>query len=83
MLRQVLSASGCLTSASSTATSADNILIEAADQRDFVKVLDFGLAKIRGVADKSATVPGLICGTPEYMSPEQGRGDPLDARSDL
>ncbi len=62
----------------------DNILIEELRTGgDFVKVLDFGLAKIRGVADKSATVPGLICGTPEYMSPEQGRGDPLDARSDL
>ncbi len=62
----------------------DNILIEELRTGgDFVKVLDFGLAKIRGVADKSATIPGLICGTPEYMSPEQGRGDQLDPRSDL
>jgi serine/threonine-protein kinase len=50
---------------------------------DFVKVVDFGLAKMRLEADRSITSPGIVCGTPEYMSPEQGRGDPLDARSDL
>ncbi len=50
---------------------------------DFVKVVDFGLAKMREGAGPSITSPGIVCGTPEYMSPEQGRGDPLDARSDL
>src|SRR5262249_43635447 len=51
---------------------------------DFVKVVDFGLAKMRVEAVQSnITSPGIVCGTPEYMSPEQGRGDPLDARSDL
>jgi hypothetical protein len=51
---------------------------------DFVKVVDFGLAKMRIEAVQSnITSPGIVCGTPEYMSPEQGRGDPLDARSDL
>src|SRR6202789_3674795 len=43
---------------------------------DFVKVVDFGLAKMRlDSADRSITSPGIVCGTPEYMSPEQGRGD--------
>src|SRR5262249_7109730 len=51
---------------------------------DFVKVVDFGLAKMRVESQSpSITSPGIVCGTPEYMSPEQGRGDPLDARSDL
>ena len=49
---------------------------------DFVKVVDFGLAKIRDVGT-NITSPGLVCGTPDYMAPEQGRGDPIDARSDL
>jgi serine/threonine-protein kinase len=51
---------------------------------DFVKVVDFGLAKMRQESTgPSITSPGIVCGTPEYMSPEQGRGDALDARSDL
>src|SRR6185436_1217378 len=51
---------------------------------DFVKVVDFGLAKMKQeVATTSITSPGIVCGTPDYMAPEQGRGDPIDARSDL
>jgi serine/threonine-protein kinase len=51
---------------------------------DFVKVLDFGLAKVKAdTATPSVTSPGIVCGTPDYMSPEQGRGDPIDGRSDL
>ena len=55
---------------------------------DFVKVVDFGLAKfLQGDAPASGgralTQPGIVCGTPEYMSPGHGRGDPLDGRSDL
>src|SRR5918993_4083134 len=52
----------------------------------FVKVLDFGIAKLTPQEkDASAlhTTPGLVIGTPRYMSPEQARGIELDARSDV
>ncbi len=51
---------------------------------DFVKVVDFGLAKVKETQQTTGiTSPGIVCGTPDYMAPEQGRGDPIDARSDL
>ncbi len=55
------------------------------DKTGLVKVMDFGLAKATsgGPEAKSLTSAGLIMGTPNYLSPEQGRGDPLDGRSDL
>jgi serine/threonine protein kinase/tetratricopeptide (TPR) repeat protein len=64
----------------------ENIILEPMRTGgDFVKVVDFGLAKMREETrgGPQITSPGIVCGTPEYMSPEQGRGDPLDARSDL
>lgn len=48
---------------------------------ELVKVCDFGIAQHRALA--SAEEAGVIAGTPEYMSPEQCRGDELDARSDV
>jgi len=52
-----------------------------------VKILDFGLAKVRPVEDQSEeeslTLAGVIPGTTSYMSPEQVRGEEIDARSDL
>jgi DNA-binding NarL/FixJ family response regulator len=45
-------------------------------------LIDFGLAK-HAALDRSITDHGLIFGTPHYMSPEQGHGEPIDARSDL
>ena len=56
-----------------------NILL--ADGVERVKLTDFGLA--RAADDASLTKTGIIAGTPQYMSPEQARGDALDARSDL
>ncbi|MHB8418629.1 MAG: serine/threonine-protein kinase [Myxococcales bacterium] len=50
---------------------------------DFVKVLDFGIAQIQDGSAARLTRAGLVCGTPEYMSPEQARGEDLDPRSDL
>jgi len=68
----------------------DNILLmRVGDDPDFAKVLDFGVAKLMqgsAIASKSAlslTQAGMVFGTPEFMSPEQACGLPLDARSDL
>lgn len=52
--------------------------------RDFVKVLDFGLAKLSEREEKAEqTDRGAIIGTPYYMSPEQIRGENIDARTDI
>ena len=56
-----------------------NILLEDAVER--VLISDFGLA--RTADDASITRSGIISGTPHYMSPEQSRGETIDARSDL
>lgn len=56
-----------------------NILLEKGVDR--VMLTDFGLA--RAADDASLTRTGLIAGTPQYMSPEQARGDAIDTRSDL
>ncbi|MFL5359248.1 protein kinase domain-containing protein [Archangium sp.] len=64
----------------------ENIMVEQRrNEPDFVKVLDFGIAKIQdSEGDGPAlTRTGFVCGTPEYMSPEQARGSTLDHRSDL
>jgi serine/threonine-protein kinase len=63
----------------------ENIILEPVRSGgDFVKVVDFGLAKMRVEKQQPGiTSPGIVCGTPEYMSPEQARGDLLDPRSDL
>jgi eukaryotic-like serine/threonine-protein kinase len=65
----------------------DNVmLVEHGGDADFVKVLDFGIAKITAAGSPGRTPltqAGSVFGTPEYMSPEQARGAPADARSDL
>ena len=56
-----------------------NILIDDGNRR--VLISDFGLA--RALDDATLTISGMIAGTPQYMSPEQARGEMIDARSDL
>ena len=64
----------------------ENIILEPLRRGgDFVKVVDFGLAKLKveQTTSTNVTMPGIVCGTPDYMAPEQGRGDVIDGRSDL
>ena len=70
----------------------DNIMIR---RNGYVKVLDFGLAKLTETVDRTPsdgeastrvlvhTDAGVVMGTSHYMSPEQARGKPVDARSDI
>ena len=63
----------------------ENVLItRTGNGRDYAKVLDFGLAKLEQArAPTTATDRQQIVGTPYFMSPEQIRGDDVDARSDI
>ncbi len=70
----------------------DNVMVR---RNGYVKVLDFGLAKLTETMDRSPLDPdaatrvmvqtdaGVVMGTSHYMSPEQARGRPVDARSDI
>ncbi len=61
----------------------DNIfLTRRGKDENFVKVLDFGIAKVAS-SQNQITRAGHIFGTPHYMSPEQAKGDELDNRSDI
>jgi serine/threonine protein kinase len=64
----------------------DNVfLVRRGDDRSYVKVLDFGLAKLaRGADAGPGSRPGIVMGTPHYMSPEQCRGErDVDERADV
>ncbi len=59
-----------------------NIMLVRRDRGpEFVKVLDFGIAKVDGAGE--GTAAGAMLGTPQYMSPEQLTGKPVDGRTDL
>jgi len=66
----------------------DNVfLIERDGQADFVKLLDFGVAKLTSATLEDAstykTSAGMVVGTPDYMAPEQALGQPVDHRADI
>jgi serine/threonine protein kinase len=65
----------------------DNVIVvesDVAGESETAKVVDFGIAKLREVTPElSLTGTGAFLGTPYYMSPEQCRGEELDARADV
>jgi serine/threonine protein kinase len=61
----------------------DNIIINSTNTGLRVKVLDFGIAKLRDDVASHFTQTGSVMGTPHYMSPEQCLGEELDSRADI
>ena len=68
-------------------SSADpsDYVVEREDEYDFVKIFDFGIAKVLtpDTMGPKKTATGAVFGTPEYMSPEAARGEEVDHRSDI
>ena len=62
----------------------DNIMIVQDGDEQIAKVLDFGIAKLLSRSDGTGlTATGMVCGTPEYMSPEQASGKEVGPTSDI
>ena len=64
-------------------TPRNVFLASLGGERDVVKVLDFGIAKIASAGDVAMTRSGVLLGTPEYISPEVAQGMTVDARADV
>ncbi|HEX4418761.1 MAG TPA: protein kinase [Kofleriaceae bacterium] len=63
---------------------ANVFVVAREDNPYFIKLLDFGIAQLRGAgAVQGLTIAGSVMGTPQYMSPEQVSGGVVDARSDV
>lgn len=61
----------------------ENVLLTTwRGEKDFVKILDFGIAKVQN-ANQQLTQTGIVYGTPAYMSPEQAQAHDIDRRADL
>jgi serine/threonine-protein kinase len=63
-------------------------LVRSDDSREVVKIVDFGIAQMKDISgstegSRKLTRTGMIFGTPEYMSPEQAAGKPIDHRVDI
>jgi eukaryotic-like serine/threonine-protein kinase len=58
-------------------------LVQRGHQRNFVKLVDFGIAKLADRQSVSRTAAGVIIGTPEYMAPEQCENGKIDRRTDV
>ena len=58
------------------------MLVKRGRQEDFVKILDFGIAKLQSTMSSRKTATGVIIGTPDYMAPEQAGGENIDGRTD-
>jgi len=61
----------------------DNIFVVSRKGGDWVKLLDFGIAKLLRVGPEMSRTPATVIGTPHYMAPEQASGAPVDGRADL
>jgi serine/threonine protein kinase len=61
----------------------DNVFVASRRGADWVKLLDFGIAKLLRVGPEMSRAPATVIGTPHYMAPEQASGAPVDGRTDL
>jgi len=61
----------------------ENVLLMPHEDKEFVKLLDFGIAKLTETQDSKLTREGMVVGTPAYMSPEQAGAEAVDHRTDI
>ncbi|MGV3625555.1 MAG: serine/threonine-protein kinase [Archangium sp.] len=61
----------------------DNVIVLQRGGKPFIKLVDFGVAKVVTPIDQQLTTHGSVVGTPQYMSPEQAAGTTVDLRTDI